>query len=120
MNATTRFFIQQGSSSDLCVSDESAWYVIRQTWPDATSARHTCQIEQKCSNYDEAVELAEILNAPEESLKALAEWSGIAYNTLARAAKSHRLTARQSGKTWLSTRRAVREYQARMTPKPRK
>ena len=122
MNGLTRFFIQQGSSSDLRVSDESAWYVIRQTWPDATSARHTCQIERKCVGRDEAIELCEIYNAPPEPLGALAEWSNISYNTLIQAAraKPQRLKARKVSNSWMSTKRDVYEYQAWMIPKPRK
>lgn len=55
-----------------------------------------------------------------ESLGFLAELFEVKYNTLARAAKAGRLTARQSGKVWLSSRAAVKEYLAQTTLKPRK
>ena len=118
--ATTRFFIQQGSSSDLRVSDQDAWYVIRQTWPDLTSARSSCQIETKRTSRQEATTLAEIYNAPPEPLGALADWSGIKYDTLYQAILAKRLQAHKAGTTWMSTRRDVHEYKARTVLKPRK
>lgn len=120
--AVTRHFIQQGSSQDLRVSDESAWYVIRQVWPDASSALSRCEIERKCVSRAEALELAEIYNAPPEPLGALSEWSGIKHDTLYQAAIADppRLRAHLVGKRWTSTRRAVREYQETLVLKPRK
>lgn len=122
MEAITRFFIQQGSSGELYVSDENAWYVIRQTWPNVTSALSRCEIETKCASREEAVELAEIYNAPPELLASLAEWSGIAQTTLYQAARSEpqRLRARKRGGIWMSTRRDVYDYKARFRAKPRK
>jgi len=118
--AITRYFIQQGSSQDLRVSDQDAWYVVRQTWSNATSALSRCEIETKCASRTEALDLAEIYNSPPEPLGALADWSDVDYNTLVHAAKAKRLKARKSGKTWMSTRRDVYEYLARTTLKPRK
>ena len=118
----TRYFIQHGSSQDTRVSDNDAWYVIRQTWADAGSAMSRCEIETKCTDRAEAVGLAELYNAPPEPLVTLAEWSGIGYSALIAAAKSEpsRLHAWRVGKRWMSTRRDVVEYQARMSPKPRR
>jgi len=120
--ATTRFFVQQGSSQDLRVSDNDAWYVVRQTWPDITGARSSCQIETKCKSRQDAIDLCQIYNEPPEPLGALAKWSGVDYNTLVQAARAEpqRLKAEKSGKVWMSTRRDVHEYKARMIPKSRK
>lgn len=120
--ASTRFFIQQGSSQNLDVSDSDAWYVVRQTSPDISSARFSCQIETKCASRQEAVSLAEIYNAPPEPLGALSEWGDISYNTLVQAARSEpqRLRATKCGGVWMSTRQNVYEYKTRMIPKPRK
>lgn len=120
--AITRHFIQQGSSQDICVSDENAWYVIRQVWPDAHGSISQCEIETKCDNRDEAIRLAELYNSPPETLGALAEWSNVSYDTLKHAARSDppRIRAFKSGRTWMSTRRDVTEYQASLVLKPRR
>lgn len=46
---------------------------------------------------------------PEESLPALAERTGIPYDTLARYVREGRILARKSGGIWLTTRTAI-EY----------
>lgn len=120
-HAITRFFVQQGSSQDIQVSDNDAWYVIRQVWPDA-HALHRCEIETKCASRPEALGLADIYNSPPEPLATLAEWSGISRSTLRKAvnATPQRLRASKRGKVWMSTRRAVLEYKAGMILKPRR
>lgn len=58
---------------------------------------------------EEAVEkLARFcLEDPEEALPALAEKTGIPYDTLARYAREGRILARKSGGVWLSTKRTI-------------
>ena len=58
---------------------------------------------------EEAVEkLARFcLEDPEESLPALAEKTGVPYDTLARYAREGRILARRSGGVWLSTVQAI-------------
>lgn len=109
--AITRYFVQQGSSQDLRVSDEDGWYVIRQAWQDAHSAIHRCEIEIKCAGRVEAQEFADKLNlnSQEQTLRGLSHLTGQSYNTLIRAARQGRLSARKSGNHYLSTVRAV-EY----------
>jgi len=55
----------------------------------------------------------------EETLSVLAGRMGIGYDTLARAARSGRLLARQSGVTWLSTIAAVEAalFEGRLRPR---
>jgi len=65
-----------------------------------------------------AWELASYVGAQserEESLPAIAEMTGIPYNTLARYAREGRFIARKSGGVWLSTLSAVNE--ARIKPR---
>lgn len=50
----------------------------------------------------------EAMHEPEESIQALAEEFGIDYDTLYKAVYDGRVMARKSGKTWLSTRSAVK------------
>jgi len=69
---------------------------------------------------DDLVEPVNEIDTQVESLGFLAEWSGIKYNTLARAAKEGRLEARRSGNVWLSDRQAVKTYRETAVFKPRK
>lgn len=92
---------------------------LRRLYEDYQRKDGTIDYRAMC---DDLVEPGVVIDEDDrvESLGFLAEWSGIKYNTLARAAKEGRLDARRSGNVWLSDRQSVRKYQEAAVFKPRK
>lgn len=120
------YTIQQGSSGTFRVSDERAWYVLRETWQDAQLLN--VQIVSKHRTREQALESAKVNSArpgaesaAEEAL--LEEESRIGElcplaafghqappDTLRREALEGRLEAEKLGRDWVTTEGDVRRY----------
>lgn len=102
--------IQKGSSGTFRVSDERAWYVLRETWQDAQLLN--TQLVSKHLTREQALEEA-LLEEESRSgeLRPLAAFEHLAPpDTLRRAALEGRLEAQKLGRDWLTTERDVRRY----------
>ncbi len=100
----TAFFVQQGSSSTLRVTDENAWYVVRETWRGEQII--SAGVVSKHASHDEAVAECERLRREQTladvmTVAEVAAEYGLSVEAVRAAIYRGRLIPRKSGATYL-------------------